>query len=81
MDSRSNWVPGPDAWTQFTYKHPELGYKPGRMNFHNFLRYHRNRLVQTDAIRLAKRRFWVARVDRFCDVAFDCATGHPGEAQ
>lgn len=37
METRAEWVPGPDAWEHFIYKHPELGYKSGRMNFHNFL--------------------------------------------
>lgn len=74
METRAEWVPGPDAWEHFIYKHPELGYKSGRMNFHNFLRYHREGLQKVDAIRKAKRRFWIAHVDRFCIAAFDCAT-------
>lgn len=74
MDSRTEWLPGPDAWKLFIDKHPELGYKPGRMNFHNFLRYHREALQNADAIRKAKRRFWIAHLDRFCSAAFDCAT-------
>jgi len=76
VETNAEWMPGPDAWKVFVHKHPEPGYKPGRMNFHNFLRYHRNPLVATDAIRLAKNRFWVAHLARFCEVAFDCATGH-----
>lgn len=75
MQAQTNWVTGLRAWEQFAHRHPELGYKPGYMNFHNFLRVHRDVLKQADAIRLAKRRFWVAHVERFCDVAFDCATG------
>lgn len=77
MQTRAEWVPGPEAWKLFIYKHPELGYKPGRMSFHNFLRYYREHLVRKDAIRLAKRRFWIAHVDRFCREAFACATGQP----
>jgi hypothetical protein len=76
MDSRADWLPGPDAWKLFVHKHPELGYKPGRMNFHNFLRYYRDRLIEADAIRRAKNKFWIAHGERFCEVAFDCATGH-----
>jgi hypothetical protein len=75
MISASEWVVGPDAWAQFVSKHPELGYRAGRWPFHNFLRFHREALQAHDAIRLAKKRFWVAHVDRFCDVAFGCATG------
>ena len=78
MDPRAEWVPGPDAWQRFIHLHPELGYRPGRMNFHNFLRYHRTRLAAGDAIRLAKNKFWVAHIERFCQLAFDCATGHNG---
>lgn len=75
MQTQTEWVTGQRAWEQFIYKHPELGYKAGHMNFHNFLRVHREALKQADAIRLAKRRFWVAHTERFCSVAFDCATG------
>jgi hypothetical protein len=75
MQPQNEWVTGLCAWEQFGQKHPELGYKPGHMNFHNFLRIHRDALRGSDAIRLAKRRFWVAHLDRFCRVAFDCATG------
>jgi hypothetical protein len=81
MSDQPEWVPGPDAWKLFVHKHPELGYKPGRMKFHNFLRYHRPRLVATDAIRRARNRFWLAHVGRFCEVAFDCATGYQKEAE
>lgn len=75
MQTQTEWVTSQRAWEQFIYQHPELGYKPGHMNFHNFLRVHRDALKQADAIRLAKRRFWVAHTGRFCQVAFDCATG------
>jgi hypothetical protein len=69
------WTTGPKAWGIFVDQHPELGYKPGRMNFHNFLRLNREALRLNDAIRLAKNKFWIAEVDKFCDVAFQCATG------
>ena len=75
MQSQQIWTTGCVAWQEFTQQHPELGYKPGRNNFNNFLRLHRNTLKQADAIRLAKRQFWIAHKDRFCSVAFDCATG------
>lgn len=75
MCTRTGWVLGYSAWEHFTKLHPELGYKPGRMNFHNFLRLYRDHLKQADVIRLAKRQFWVAHEERFCAVAFDCATG------
>jgi hypothetical protein len=68
------WMTGPAAWVHFVQQHPELGYKPGRMNFHNFLRFHRSRLVEADAIRMAKHKFWIAHRQRFCDAAFECAT-------
>ena len=75
MEDRNNWQTANRTWAQFTQQHPELGYKPGRNNFNNFLRLHRNTLKQADAIRLAKRQFWIAHKDRVCSVAFDCATG------
>ena len=69
------WLTGPQAWEKFVKEHPELGYKPGRMNFHNFLRMNRRMLRANDAIRLAKNKFWIAQEERFCSVAFECATG------
>lgn len=69
------WVTGPYAWKKFVEDHPELGYKAGRMNFHNFLRMNRDALREKDAIRLAKHKFWIAQEEKFCQVAFDCATG------
>ena len=38
------WTTGPKAWGIIVDQHPELGYKPGRMNFHNFLRLNREAL-------------------------------------
>lgn len=70
-----DWKTGPEAWAAFVEAHPELGYRPGRWPFHNFLRFHRQALIDHDAIRLAKKRFWVAHEGRFSTVAFDCATG------
>jgi hypothetical protein len=69
------WVTGPDAWHAFIHEHPELGYPPGKWGFHNFLRHYREALMKADAIRLAKRRFWVAHVSRFKAASFECATG------
>jgi hypothetical protein len=71
----SEWQTGPQAWDEFVRRHPELGLSPGRWSFHNFLRLHRAPLVTADAIRLAQGRHWVAHVERFCAVAFDCSTG------
>lgn len=65
---------GPDAWAVFVQQHPELGYRPGRMNFHNFLRLARTRLIEADAIRRARGRHWIAHTPRFIEVAFDLAT-------
>lgn len=71
----SEWKVGPEVWAVFVKNHPELGYRPGRWPFHNFLRFHREALLEHDAIRLAKKRFWIGHVDRFRVVAFACATG------
>ncbi len=70
-----DWMTGPDAWSAFIQQHPELGYRPGRMNFHNFLRMTRERLIQADAIRRARGRHWIVHVPRFSAVAFELATG------
>lgn len=75
MQSQTEWKVGPSAWADFVDTHPELGYRPGRWQFHNFLRFHREALVACDAIRLAKRRFWIAHNERFPRAAFACATG------
>ncbi len=75
MQSPTEWKTGPEVWALFVNCHPELGYRPGRWQFHNFLRFHREALTGCDAIRLAKRRFWIAHIDRFNLAAFDCATG------
>lgn len=69
------WVTGVQAWDIFVHTHPELGYSPGMWPFHNFLRHHRDALVRSDAVRRAKNRFWIAHVQRFKYVAFECATG------
>ena len=70
----SDWIVGPTAWAIFVNKHPELGYKPGRMNFHNFLRHAKDELVNMDAIRMAKHKFWIAHEVRFPLGAFEIAT-------
>ena len=75
MQPQHEWLPGPTAWDHFVARHPELGYRPGKWAFHNFLRYFRQTLIDRDAIRLARRRFWVAHRARFFEVGFDCATG------
>ena len=75
MGDESDWLSASSAWKMFVEKHTELGYKVSYVAFHNFLRLHRDSLKQADVIRLAKRQFWIAHKDRFCSVAFDCATG------
>lgn len=75
MQETTAWATGPTVWSIFVDRHPELGYSVGRMNFHNFLRVHREALLRNDAIRMAKRRYWIAETERFVRVAFDCATG------
>ena len=75
MQVNHSWATGPDAWKQFTKQHPELGYRDGRQQFHNFLRHHREALVKGDALRRAKGKFWVAHRDRFSEIAFNLATG------
>lgn len=74
QQTKTEWLTGPQAWAEFVTTHPELGYKPGRMNFHNFLRNAKSRLVAADAIRLAKRKFWIAHQSRFPETAFEIST-------
>lgn len=75
MQPNPHWTTGLNAWAEFVAYHPELGYHPGKWQFHNFLRYFRADLVQRDAIRLARKRFWVAHRERFVRGCFDLATG------
>lgn len=75
MPSNHQWATGPEAWKTFTRLHPELGYRDGPQQFHNFLRYHREALLRVDAMRRAKRKIWVAHQERFCEAAFELATG------
>ena len=69
------WQTGVHVWDTFTDLHPELGLNKGKWAFHNFLRPYRQALVQADAIRLVRNRFWLAHQDRFYESAFECATG------
>lgn len=75
MQQTHDWVPAPEAWKKFIQAHPELGYREGMWPFHNFLRFHRAQLQAADAIRKARKRFWIANVTRFVETAFACATG------
>lgn len=71
----SDWTTGTDAWNSFVAAHPELAYRPGHWQFHNFLRHFRGELRSRDAIRLAKHKHWIAHRERFNVAAFECATG------
>ncbi len=75
MTTAHEWVTGPGAWDKFVREHPELGYPLGKWGFHNFLRRNRTALLDADAIRLARCKFWVAHLSRFSATAFECATG------
>lgn len=73
MTPSHEWVTSADAWRSFIKTHPELGYREGKWQFHNFLRFHREHLIAKDAIRKARKRFWVAHLSRFIEAAFECA--------
>jgi hypothetical protein len=75
-DAPSDWDTAHHVWDTFVERHPELRYPRGRWGFHNFTRIFRARLVDADAIRLARNRFWVAHRGRFPAVAFDLATSY-----
>lgn len=72
----SGWLTGTQAWNAFVEHHPELGLKPGKWAWHNFLRRHRQTLVEAGVIRRARNRFWIADSHRLIPLAFDCVTGH-----
>ena len=72
---RSEWIVGHEGWGAFVKGFPELGLKEGNWAFHNFLRRHRRQLVESDAIRRARGKHWIAHRLRFNAVAFECATG------
>jgi hypothetical protein len=74
-DVEHGWVTAAQAWEAFVNEHPELGYRAGKWQFHNFLRLHKAALLESDAIRLAKNKFWIAHLPRFIEVAFDSCTG------
>ena len=69
------WRLGREAWASFVQAHPELAYRQGKWQFHNFLRHFKRQLLESDAIRLAKGRHWIASTERFDAIAFACATG------
>lgn len=71
----SPWAVALDVWADFTRRHRELGYRPGKTSFHNFLRWNRPLLLEAGVLRLAKSRHWIAHRNDFHAVAFDCATG------
>lgn len=77
MSTDHQWTTAHNAWRLFTKEHPELAYRDGAQQFYNFLRYHRDALVARDAIRRAKRRFWIAHTERFSEAAFELATRDP----
>jgi hypothetical protein len=74
MQTQHQWTTGHGAWSALTQTHPELSYRDGRQQFHNFLRTNRDALVAADAIRKAKGRHWIAHTERFIAVAFELAT-------
>jgi len=73
-EASSDWDTAHHVWDNFVARHPELRYPRGRWGFHNFARNFRQQLIDADAIRLARNRFWVAHRVRFPIVAFDLAT-------
>ena len=80
MQIENHWVTGHSAWALFVQAHPELGYRDGAQQFYNFLRLNREPLIRGDALRRAKRRFWIAHKYRFIEQAFQLATGGPYDA-
>ena len=75
MQPQHQWKKGPEAWAEFVARHPELEYRPGKWQFYNFLRHYRKTLIARDAIRLARRRHWIAHGTRFNRACFALATG------
>lgn len=80
MNSTSEWTNVHDAWGGFVAQHPELNYRAGAWQLHNFLRFHRDYLIARDAIRKARGRHWIAHSTRFPTAAFEAAT-HSGPSK
>lgn len=72
----SQWDTAHRVWDRFVTRHPELRYPRGRWGFVNFIRAFRQPLIDADAIRLARNKFWVAHEERFPSMAFALATGY-----
>ena len=69
------WASLESVWHDFVSANPVLDMRPDPWALTNFLRSTREKLVDADAIRKAKGRFWIAHVERFPAVAFALITG------
>ena len=71
---QSEWETLPELYRQFREKHPELQLAEGEWALVNILRGCREKLVDADAIRKA-RKHWIGHRERFPVVLFDLLTG------
>ncbi len=79
--SSADWGVGSQIWDEFTAEYQLFKLRQGHWAFHNFLRNYKKPLVEVDAIRLAKRKYWIAHRQRFKDASFALLTGkHPNQA-
>jgi hypothetical protein len=65
----------PGLWVDFVHQNPDVGYRWGKWQFHNFLRFHRDALVASDVSRQAKKHFWIGHVERLPATASAYTTG------
>lgn len=77
MHTEHQWVTAHQAWREVVQQHPELGYRAGPQRLYNFLRVHREAMVERDAIRRTKNKHWVAHQERFTAAVFELSTGGP----
>lgn len=74
-EPKREWITAAQAWRRFAAEHPELGYRDDKWQLYNFLRVHKNTLIENDAIRWARGRYWIAEYGRFSRACFEAVAG------
>lgn len=80
MENSSQWKPlASDIWPAFTRTNPDLHLSPTYWACQNFLRLHRQRLLDARVITKAQIRTkaWFAHEQSFADAARACALSLP----
>ena len=74
QQDKPDWGLADEVYEEFCIAHPELFMQQGKWAFHNFLRYARDQLMASDAIRKVKGKHWIANRKTFNQVAFEVVT-------